>query len=113
LLGHRRKMLRAIGELGDGAVAIAPVAAVPEPRDAAERRQLTIMFCDLVGSTVLSKRLDPEDMRKILGAYYRGCAGVVTRMVASLPSTWAMVCWPILVILLARMQQTPLGRGCS
>ena len=40
----------------------------------AERRQLTVMFCDLVGSTALSARLDPEDMREIIGAYHQCCA---------------------------------------
>ncbi|MCX4149855.1 MULTISPECIES: adenylate/guanylate cyclase domain-containing protein [Paraburkholderia] len=79
LLGHRRKMLRAIAQLGDSTVAISSIAATHVPRDDADRRQLTVMFCDLVGSTALSKRLDPEDMRKILGAYYRGCADVITR----------------------------------
>jgi class 3 adenylate cyclase len=80
LLGHRRKMLRAIAQPGDSAVAISPIAAAHVPRDDADRRQLTVMFCDLVGSTDLSKRLDPEDMRKILGAYYRGCADVITKV---------------------------------
>ncbi|CAB3787943.1 hypothetical protein LMG28614_02618 [Paraburkholderia ultramafica] len=79
LLGHRRKMLRAIAQLGDSAVAISPISATPVPRDDADRRQLTVMFCDLVGSTALSKRLDPEDMRKILAVYYRGCADVITK----------------------------------
>jgi class 3 adenylate cyclase/tetratricopeptide (TPR) repeat protein len=79
LLGHRRKMLRAINQLGNSAAAISPAAATPLPRDAADRRQLTVMFCDLVGSTALSKRLDPEDMRKILAAYYRGCTEVVIK----------------------------------
>jgi class 3 adenylate cyclase/tetratricopeptide (TPR) repeat protein len=79
LLGHRRKMLRAISQLGDSAVAISPTVATPLLRDDADRRQLTVMFCDLVGSTALSKRLDPEDMRKILAAYYRGCTDVVTQ----------------------------------
>ena len=41
----------------------------PEPLDEAERRHLTVMFCDLVGSTALSARLDPEDMRTLIGAY--------------------------------------------
>src|SRR6476646_6912734 len=57
VLGDRRKMLRAIGELGvpPPAVPLAP----PAPQDTtAERRQLTVMFCDLVGSTALSARLD-------------------------------------------------------
>ncbi|WP_245643747.1 AAA family ATPase [Paraburkholderia oxyphila] len=77
LLGHRRKMLRAIAQLGESAVA--PTMATHLAREDADRRQLTVMFCDLVGSTALSKRLDPEDMRKILGAYYRGCADVITK----------------------------------
>ncbi|WP_233807192.1 adenylate/guanylate cyclase domain-containing protein [Paraburkholderia sp. HP33-1] len=77
LLGHRRKMLRAISQLGDGAAAISPTVTTSVPRDDADRRQLTVMFCDLVGSTALSNRLDPEDMRKILAAYYRGCADVI------------------------------------
>jgi class 3 adenylate cyclase/tetratricopeptide (TPR) repeat protein len=77
LLGHRRKMLRAIAQLGDSAVAISPISAAPVPRDDADRRQLTVMFCDLVGSTALATRLDPEDMRKIIGAYYRVCVDVI------------------------------------
>jgi class 3 adenylate cyclase len=48
-----------------------------KPHDAAERRQLTVMFCDLVGSTPLSARLDPEDLRKIIGAYHRCVAEIV------------------------------------
>src|SRR5215468_6839725 len=44
-----------------------------------ERRQLTVMFCDLVGSTALSARLDPEDMREIIGAYHRCCAEQITK----------------------------------
>ncbi|TCK35378.1 tetratricopeptide repeat protein [Paraburkholderia sp. BL8N3] len=79
LLGHRRKMLRAIAQPGDSAIATSPVAAPPVPRDDADRRQLTVMFCDLVDSTALSTRLDPEDMRKIIADYYRGCADVVTK----------------------------------
>jgi class 3 adenylate cyclase len=82
VLGDRRKMLRAIGELGvpppapPQAVPLAP----PAPLDTtAERRQLTVMFCDLVGSTALSARLDPEDLRAILGAYHRCCAELVER----------------------------------
>src|SRR5215470_3658175 len=60
LLGHRRKLLAAIAELG-GTVPTAPQPALaePKPQDGAERRQLTVLFCDLVGSTALSRRLDP------------------------------------------------------
>ena len=69
-LGHRRKMLRAIGEM-------AAVSSVP--RENAERRQLTLMFCDLVGSTSLSTRLDLEDLRKIISAYQRSSGEVITK----------------------------------
>jgi len=48
--------------------------AEPGAQDVAERRQLTVMFCDLVGSTALSTRLDPGDLRDIIGAYHRHCA---------------------------------------
>jgi class 3 adenylate cyclase/predicted ATPase len=82
LLGHRRRMLRAIRDLGASAAAVQlqPKAA-PEPkrRDDAERRQLTVMFTDLVGSTALSTRLDPEDLQEIIGAYHRCCAKVITQ----------------------------------
>ena len=62
-LGHRRKMLASIAELAGAAPTKSQRAAPPEPkaRDDAERRQLTVMFTDLVGSTALSARLDPED----------------------------------------------------
>src|ERR1700731_879564 len=81
LLGDRRKMLRAIRELaGDTPVTSHPPAVVEaRPQDAAERRQLTVMFCDLVGSTALSAKLDPEDLRGIFGAYHHCCAGLVER----------------------------------
>ena len=81
LLGDRRKMLRAIRELtGDASVAPhTPAVTEARPQHAAERRQLTVMFCDLVGSTALSARLDPEDLREIIGAYQRCCAVLVER----------------------------------
>jgi class 3 adenylate cyclase len=82
-IGHRRKLLDAIAALG----ASAPVAEAPAPpaetsttfapRSDAERRQLTVMFCDLVGSTALSTRLDPEDLREVIAAYHRAVADVV------------------------------------
>jgi class 3 adenylate cyclase/predicted ATPase len=76
LLGHRRKILRAIAEL-DG-VAAAPTETTTESalRDEAERRHLTVMICDLVGSTALSTRLDPEDMRAVIDAYHAACARI-------------------------------------
>ena len=79
LLGHRRKMLRAIAELGEtSAIASAAPATEPEQEssDEAERRHLTVMFCDLVGSTALSTRLDPEDMWRVIASYH-GCIGEV------------------------------------
>src|SRR5262245_59386024 len=68
-LGHRRKILRAIAELDE-----ARPRSTPAPRTEPERRQLTVMFADLVGSTALSTRLDPEDLREIISAYHRCCA---------------------------------------
>ena len=85
-IGPRRKLLRAIAALREGAVpspAAEQPSAVPAPVSAtaaeAERRQLTVMFCDLVGSTALSARLDPEDLRAVIGAYHRSAAAVVER----------------------------------
>ena len=82
-LGHRRKMLRAIRDLGNVSVALAaptvPVETEPTRRDDAERRQLTVMFTDLVGSTALSTKLDPEDLREIISAYHRRCAEVIVK----------------------------------
>src|SRR5262245_54080744 len=75
-LGHRRKLLRAVGALGGRASASVPEAA---RRDGAERRQLTVMFTDLVGSTALSTKLDPEDLRAVIGAYHKCVAETVAR----------------------------------
>ncbi|HUH83419.1 MAG TPA: AAA family ATPase [Stellaceae bacterium] len=77
VLGDRRKMLRAIAALASDAPATPAPPRIPQ--DAAERRQLTVMFCDLVGSTALSARLDPEDLRGVIGAYDACCAGLVER----------------------------------
>jgi class 3 adenylate cyclase/predicted ATPase len=74
-IGHRRKLLAAISGLRDEKVAPPAVAASAE----AERRQLTVMFSDLVGSTPLSTRFDPEDLREIVGAYHRCVADTVGR----------------------------------
>jgi class 3 adenylate cyclase/predicted ATPase len=73
LVGHRRRLLDAIAALA-GEVPAAPDTLV---RADAERRQLTVMFCDLVGSTELSSRLDPEDLREVITAYHRAVAEVV------------------------------------
>ena len=81
----------------------------PSSIDAAERRQLTVMFCDLVGSTAVSARLDPEDMREIIRAYQDACSGAVARYEASSPSSWATECSPISAFP-AHMRTTPSAR---
>jgi class 3 adenylate cyclase len=80
-IGHRRKLLDAIAALDASAPTAAVGAAVSDasaPADA-ERRQLTVMFCDLVGSTALAARLDPEELREVIGAYHRSVAEAVRR----------------------------------
>jgi class 3 adenylate cyclase/predicted ATPase len=80
LLGHRRKMLAAIAELGNtAAITSKPVASEPKPQDIAERRQVTVVFSDLVGSTALSARMDPEDLREVISAYQKCVAETVQR----------------------------------
>src|ERR1700686_3933527 len=79
ILGHRRKMLAAVAELSRSSAPADIPPPVVSSEKTAERRQLTVMFCDLVGSTMLSARLDPEDMREIVGAYHRCCANCVAR----------------------------------
>ena len=84
-LGDRKRFLKAVAPLR---IAL-PDAGIGEPETlspdhfarmlGAERRQVSVMFCDLVGSTALSARLDPEDLRKIIGAYHRRCAEVITK----------------------------------
>ncbi len=78
--GHRKKLLEAIAELA-GAVPVSPQPALIEPKahDAAERRQVTVMFSDLVGSTALSARMDPEDLREVISAYQKCVAETVRR----------------------------------
>jgi class 3 adenylate cyclase/predicted ATPase len=89
-LGHRKILLRAMealrrppAELADGGTAIAdeaqPAPPPPASRSEAERRQLTVLFCDLVGSTKLSAQLDPEDLGQVIRAYHGACTEVVER----------------------------------
>ena len=86
LLGDRRKMLRAIRELALHIRTSAQDQAPAEPRyDEAERRQLTVMFCDLVGSTTLSTQLDAEDLQEIIGTHHRCCAKVVPMARGEIP----------------------------
>ena len=89
LLGHRKKLLRAIGELSQrSGIEHAQSPAIPAStaltpatsgRDHAERRQLTVMFCDLVGSTALARRLDPEDVQEIIRRFLDACGQAVGR----------------------------------
>jgi class 3 adenylate cyclase len=79
-LGHRKRLLRAISSLAAAETSAAPSASFDaKPQDAAERRQLTVMFCDLVGSTPLSTRFDPEELREEIRAYQNAVSGVVAR----------------------------------
>src|SRR5262245_25022678 len=78
-LGDRRRLLRAIAQLAGAASAASQPAPASEssPRDEAERRQVTVMFADLVGSTALSTGMDPEDLREIISAYQKCVAETV------------------------------------
>jgi class 3 adenylate cyclase len=86
-LGHRVKLLDAVAALRGGAGDKAPSvdaastlsAPSPHPEDRAERRQVTVMFSDLVGSTALSARMDPEDLREVISAYQKCVAETVKR----------------------------------
>jgi len=81
-VGHRRRLLDAIAALTDvqpaPAAPLAPFRAVVAA-GVAERRQLTVMFSDLIDSTMLASRLDPEEMGEVIGAYHRCVAEVVRR----------------------------------
>jgi class 3 adenylate cyclase len=90
-IGHRRELLAAIAALRakppPASEKTGPITASGRqeaPGDfassSAERRQLTVMFCDLVGSTALSSRLDPEDLREVIATYHRAVAEIVTRL---------------------------------
>ena len=85
-VGHRLKLLEAIAALrNDGggkapSVDAATMSSAPSaPEDRAERRQVTVMFSDLVGSTALSARMDPEDLREVISAYQKCVADTVQR----------------------------------
>jgi class 3 adenylate cyclase len=77
-LGHRRQLLRAIAEL-TSREKDAPKAAIAAPQETAERRQVTVMFSDLVGSTALSARMDPKDLREVISANQKCVAETVSR----------------------------------
>jgi class 3 adenylate cyclase len=86
-VGHRRKLLAATAELrnrsfrtsaGSGDEPAHFIEHPPEARAGAERRQLTVMFIDLVGSTALASRLDPEEMRDVIRVYQAAVSAEVT-----------------------------------
>jgi class 3 adenylate cyclase len=79
LLGHRRKMLAAIAQLPPSATLEPAHRLEPKAQDTAERRQVTVMFADLVGSTALSARMDPEDLREVISGYQKCVAETVQR----------------------------------
>jgi class 3 adenylate cyclase/predicted ATPase len=78
-LGHRLKILAAVQELGTPAPPQPTTPTETKPQDTAERRQVTVMFSDLVGSTALSARMDPEDLREVISAYQKCVAETVQR----------------------------------
>ena len=82
-LGHRRQLLLAIAETSGVQKGTAPLPSATEAsiaaHDTAERRQVTVMFSDLVGSTALSARMDPEDLREVISAYQKCVAETVER----------------------------------
>ncbi|MEE9582789.1 MAG: adenylate/guanylate cyclase domain-containing protein, partial [Acidimicrobiia bacterium] len=83
-LGQRKKLLKAIAALQSSESVESTLPADNEPTAApvesshAERRHLTVMFCDLVGSTALSERLDPEELREVIGDFHEVCADAIT-----------------------------------
>jgi class 3 adenylate cyclase/tetratricopeptide (TPR) repeat protein len=92
-LGHRRRVLRAIGTIGttplsDPVATVGAAAPHAEPVDAAERRHVTVMFCDLVGSTALAEKVDPEELRKVLLSYQSLCRGAISRFAGQVARTF-------------------------
>ena len=80
--GARRRLLVAIQDLRDGGTAARPpIATAAAPlSQSAERRQLTVLFCDLVGSTALSQRIDPESLGELMRGYQRVCEAVIEQL---------------------------------
>ena len=98
MVGHRRTLLDAIALLRTEADAKAPPpeasSTLPKPaQDTAERRQVTVMFSDLVGSTALSARMDPEDLREVISAYQKCVAETVQRFGGFVAKYRATACW--------------------
>jgi class 3 adenylate cyclase len=79
-LGHRKRLLKAIAALGTGETAAKPPSPVPpsSPTGVAERRPITVLFCDLVDSTSLAAKLDAQDWRDLVGTYLDEASAAVT-----------------------------------
>ena len=110
-VGHRRKLLDAIAALRaeastSTAVSDGSPATDNAAKDTAELRQVTVMFSDLVGSTALSARMDPEDLREVISAYQRCVAETVRRFGASSPDIWVTAC-SFTSAIHQRMRMTP------
>ena len=88
-IGDRKRVLAAIAALEQ---------AAPPPPTEGEQRQLTVLFCDLAGSTALAARLDPEDMRDLIRAYQSACAAAIACHDGFVSKFMATACWPISVI---------------
>jgi class 3 adenylate cyclase len=89
--GHRLRIRNVIAKLGTqvkNESTHGPLTAAGET--SAERRQVTVLFSDLVGSTALSARMDPEDLREVISAYQKCVAEFMQRFGRSSPNTWAM-----------------------
>jgi len=78
-LGHRRQLLLAIAEISSRRKDLAPPTSAAASHETGERRQVTVLFSDLVGSTALSARMDPEDLRELISAYHKCVAEAVRR----------------------------------
>jgi hypothetical protein len=100
VVGHRRKLLNAISALRADAHAKAPTpttaprlaaaaTAAPPPEAVGERRHVTVMFCDLVGSTGIAAKLDAEEWRDLVGAYLDAASAAVIEMGGKSPKSWA------------------------
>ena len=109
-LGHRKRLLRAISGLtAADTLAVPSASTAATPHDAAERRQLTVMFCDLVGSTPCRRGSTPRNCARRSAPIRTPFPPSSRAMTALSPNTWATGCWSISGIR-GRMRTTPSGR---
>ena len=94
-LGHRKRILRAISISSVVSPAVATTQTVPSQHLESEKRQLTMFFCDLVGSTALAVQLDPEDLSALIRRFQSTCTAIITHMVAMSRSSWVTGFSPI------------------